>query len=91
MFVKYAVAYVILPGGFGTMDELFEALTLIQTKRIKSFPLILMGSGYWQGLLDWLKKTMLREDKILPGDLELIQVVDEPEEVVKLIKKYVIV
>ena len=91
MFVKYAVAYVILPGGFGTMDELFEALTLIQTKRIKSFPLILMGSDYWQGLLDWLKKTMLAEDKILPGDLELIQVVDEPEEVVKLIKKYVIV
>ena len=91
MFVKYAVAYVILPGGFGTMDELFEALTLIQTKRIKSFPLILMGSEYWQGLLDWLKKTMLREDKILAGDLDLIQVVDEPEEVVKLIKKYIIV
>ena len=91
MFVKYAIAYVILPGGFGTMDELFEALTLIQTKRIKSFPLILMGSEYWQGLLDWLKKTMLREDKILAGDLDLIQVVDEPEEVVKLIKKYVIV
>jgi hypothetical protein len=91
MFVKYAIAYVILPGGFGTMDELFEALTLIQTKRIKSFPLILMGSEYWQGLLDWLKKTMLREDKILAGDLDLIQVVDEPEEVVKLIKKYIIV
>jgi len=91
MFVKYAVAYVILPGGFGTMDELFEALTLIQTKRIKSFPLILMGSDYWQGLLDWLKKTMLAEDKIIPSDLDLIQVVDEPEEVVKLIKKYVIV
>ena len=91
MFVKYAVAYVILPGGFGTMDELFEALTLIQTKKIKSFPLILMGSEYWQGLLDWLKKTMLREDKILAGDLDLIQVVDEPEEVVKLIKKYIIV
>ena len=91
MFVKYAMAYVILPGGFGTMDELFEAVTLIQTKRIRSFPLILMGSDYWQGLLDWLKKTMLAEDKILPGDLELIQVVDEPEEVVKLIKKYVIV
>ena len=91
MFVKYAVAYVILPGGFGTMDELFEALTLIQTKRIKSFPLILMGSEYWHGLLDWLKKTMQQEDKILPADLELIQIVDEPEEAVKLIKKYVIV
>jgi uncharacterized protein (TIGR00730 family) len=91
MFVKYAVAYVILPGGFGTMDELFEALTLIQTKRIKSFPLILMGSEYWQGLLDWLKKNMLAENKISPADLELIQVVDEPQEVVKLIKKYIIV
>ena len=91
MFVKYAVAYVILPGGFGTMDELFEALTLIQTRRIKSFPLILMGSDYWQGLLDWLKKTMLAEGKILPADLELIQIIDDPEEVVKHIKKYVIV
>ncbi len=91
MFVKYAVAYVILPGGFGTMDELFEALTLIQTKRIKSFPLILMGSEYWQGLSDWVKKTMLAENKILPADLDLLQVVDEPQEVVKLIKKYIIV
>jgi len=91
MFVKYAVAYVILPGGFGTMDELFEALTLIQTKRIKSFPLILMGSDYWQGLLDWLKKTMLAEGKILPADMESIQIIDDPEEVVKHIKKYVIV
>jgi uncharacterized protein (TIGR00730 family) len=91
MFVKYAVAYVIMPGGFGTMDELFEALTLIQTKKIKSFPLILMGSEYWRGLLEWLKKTMLLEGKISPTDLDLIQIVDEPEEVVKLIKKYVIV
>jgi uncharacterized protein (TIGR00730 family) len=91
MFVKYAVAYVILPGGFGTMDELFEALTLIQTKKIKSFPLILMGSAYWRGLVDWLKNTMLAEGKISPADLDLIQVVDEPEEVVKLIKKYIIV
>jgi uncharacterized protein (TIGR00730 family) len=91
MFVKYAMAYVILPGGFGTMDELFEAVTLIQTKRIRSFPLILMGSDYWQGLLDWLKKTMLAEGKIQPADLELIQIIDDPEEVVKHIKKYVIV
>jgi uncharacterized protein (TIGR00730 family) len=91
MFVKYAVAYVILPGGFGTMDELFEALTLIQTRKIKSFPLILMGSEYWKGLIDWLKNYMLVEGKISPADLDLIQVVDEPEEVVKLIKKYIIV
>ena len=91
MFVKYAVAYVIMPGGYGTMDEFFEALTLIQTKRIKSFPVILMGSEYWRGLLDWLKKTMQQEDKILPADLDLIQVIDDPEEAVKYIKKYIIV
>jgi hypothetical protein len=91
MFVKYAVAYVIWPGGFGTMDEFFEALTLIQTRRIKSFPVILMGSEYWGGLLDWLKNTMLHEKKISPEDLELIQVVDDPEEAVKHIKKYIIV
>jgi uncharacterized protein (TIGR00730 family) len=91
MFVKYAVAYVIMPGGFGTMDEFFEALTLIQTKKIKSFPLILMGSEYWHGLIEWLKNTMLQEDKISSADMDLIQIVDEPEEVVKLIKKYVIV
>jgi uncharacterized protein (TIGR00730 family) len=91
MFVKYAVAYVIMPGGYGTMDEFFEALTLIQTKRIKSFPVILMGSEYWRGLLDWMKKTMQQEDKILPADFDLIQVIDDPEEVVKHIKKYIIV
>jgi uncharacterized protein (TIGR00730 family) len=91
MFVKYAVAYVIFPGGFGTMDELFEALTLIQTKKIKAFPLILIGSEYWSGLIDWLKNRMLAEGKILPADLDLLQVVDDPQDVVKLIKKYVIV
>src|SRR5512137_1573489 len=91
MFVKYAVAYVILPGGFGTMDELFEALTLIQTKRIKGFPVIMMGSEYWQGLIDWVKNTMLQNDKIEPADLEIIQVLDDPDEIVKHIKKFVIV
>ncbi len=91
MFVKYAVAYVILPGGFGTMDELFEALTLIQTKRIKGFPVILMGSEYWKGLFDWLRKTMLRDNKISPDDLELFQMIDDPDEAVKHIQKYVIV
>ncbi len=90
MFVKYAMAYVILPGGFGTMDELFEALTLIQTKRIKPFPVILMGSEYWKGLADWLKKTMLRDRKISPEDLDFFQVIDEPAEVVKHIQKFVI-
>jgi uncharacterized protein (TIGR00730 family) len=90
MFVKYAMAYVILPGGFGTMDELFEALTLIQTKRIKPFPVILMGSEYWKGLLDWLKKTMLRDNMIAPEDLERFQIIDDPDEVVRYIRKYVI-
>ncbi|MFH1080684.1 MAG: TIGR00730 family Rossman fold protein [Pseudomonadota bacterium] len=91
MFVKYAVAYVIMPGGFGTMDELFEALTLIQTRRIKSFPVILMGSEYWKGLLDWLKKTMVRSGMILPEDLDFIEIIDDPDEVVKHIQKFVIV
>jgi uncharacterized protein (TIGR00730 family) len=91
MFVKYAVAYVIMPGGFGTMDELFEALTLIQTRRIKSFPVILMGSEYWQGLMDWLKKTMIGGGMILPEDLDFIEIIDDPDEVVKHIKKFVIV
>jgi len=91
MFVKYAMAYVIMPGGYGTMDEFFEALTLIQTKRVKSFPVILMGREYWQGLLDWLKDSMVQKNMILPFDLDMIQLIDEPEEVVKHIKKYVIV
>ncbi len=90
MFVKYAMAYVILPGGFGTMDELFEALTLIQTRRIKPFPVVLMGSEYWKGLVDWLKKTMLRNDKISLEDLDFFQIIDEPAEVVKHIQKFVI-
>jgi len=91
MFVKYAIAYVIMPGGFGTMDELFEALTLIQTRRIKSFPVILMGSEYWKGLLDWLKNTMIRGGMILPEDLDFIAIIDDPDEVVKHIQKFVIV
>jgi len=91
MFVKYAVAYVILPGGFGTMDELFEALTLIQTQRIKGFPVVLMGSEYWKGLYDWLRGTMLRDNRISPEDLERFQIIDDPDEAVKHIQKYVLV
>ena len=90
MFVKYAMAYVVMPGGFGTLDELFEALTLLQTKRIKAFPVILMGSEYWKGLIDWLKKTALRNNKISATDLDLFQIIDDPEEAVKYIQKYVI-
>jgi uncharacterized protein (TIGR00730 family) len=91
MFVKYAVAYVILPGGFGTMDELFEALTLIQTKRIKPFPVVLMGSDYWKGLVDWLRDTMLQHDNIDESDLDIIWITDDPDDAVRHIKKFVIV
>jgi len=90
-FAYLAKALVIMPGGFGTMDELFEALTLIQTRRIKSFPVILMGSEYWKGLLEWLKKTMIRTSMILPEDLDFIEIIDDPDEVVKHIQKFVIV
>jgi len=84
MFVKYAAAYIILPGGFGTLDELFEAVTLVQTHRIKPFPLILVGSDYWAGLIDWIKAKLLSEKMISPEDIEILQVMDEPEEIVKM-------
>jgi len=87
MFVKYAQAYIGMPGGFGTLDEIFEALTLIQTKRIKPFPVILVGSDYWNGLLDWIKNTLLTRKLISPEDLGLITVLDKPEDVVKTIKE----
>jgi uncharacterized protein (TIGR00730 family) len=77
MFVKYAQAFVVLPGGFGTMDELFEALTLVQTGKVTRFPVVLMGEAYWRGLLDWLRGTMAAEGKIGPTDLELICVTDD--------------
>lgn len=87
MFVKYAQAFVIFPGGFGTLDELFEALTLIQTGKIYNFPVILFGSNYWAGLLDWLRDTMLAGGKISPADLDLLVVTDSPPEVRDLILK----
>ncbi len=83
MFVKYAVAFVILPGGFGTMDELFEALTLIQTRKIKPFPVYLVGRKYWGGLLHWVKDTMVKEGKISPEDLDILHIVDDPEEIIE--------
>ena len=91
MFIKYAVAYVILPGGFGTLDEFSEAITLIQTKRIKPFPVILVDKGYWKGLLDWLRKTACPECMIDADDMDIIRVIDEPEEVVRTIKKVIII
>lgn len=87
MFVKYAVGYVIFPGGFGTMDELFEALTLIQTKKIRSFPVVLVGTEYWKGLIDWLKGTVLSMGAISPEDLDLMHIVDDPAEVTDIIIK----
>jgi len=91
MFIKYAVAYVIMPGGFGTLDELFEALTLIQTNRIRAFPVILMNSGYWKGLIDWIKESMIKEQAISESDLDIFQLVDDPEEAVAIIKRRVII
>jgi uncharacterized protein (TIGR00730 family) len=92
MFVKYAMAYVILPGGFGTMDELFESLTLIQTHRIKPFPVIMLGKDYWKDLVAWIKKTMLGKNRMIcPDDLDLFQLTDDPEAAVAAIKRIVII
>src|ERR1043166_3233742 len=79
MFVKYAQAFVVLPGGFGTLDELFEAITLVQTKKVTRFPVILMGADYWSGLLDWIRQTLLKDGKVSESDLELLQVTDDVE------------
>ena len=90
IFIKYAQAYVVLPGGFGTLDELFEALTLIQTDRIKPFPVILVGNDYWKGLLEWVRNRLLETGKISPEDLDLIQLLDEPSEVLAVVKRLII-
>jgi uncharacterized protein (TIGR00730 family) len=84
MFVKYSQGFIVLPGGFGTFDELFEALTLVQTQKVTSFPLVLLGSDYWSGLMAWLRETVLAEGKIGPADLDLITVTDDPEEAVRV-------
>jgi uncharacterized protein (TIGR00730 family) len=85
MFVKYAQAFVVLPGGFGTMDELFEALTLVQTKKVTLFPVVLVGKAHWSGLLDWMREVLVGEGKIAAADLELLHVVDDVEEAVQII------
>lgn len=90
LFIKYAIAYIVLPGGFGTLDECFEAITLIQTKKIKPFPVILVESSYWQGLIDWLKEKPLAEGMISKEDLNIFTIIDDPCEVVEYIKKFVI-
>ncbi|OGS18565.1 MAG: Rossman fold protein, TIGR00730 family [Elusimicrobia bacterium RIFOXYA2_FULL_40_6] len=87
MFMKYAKAFVALPGGYGTLDEFYEAITLIQTERIETFPVILVGKEYWKDLIDWMKNTMLDEDCISRCDLDIFKIVDTPEEIVSIIKK----
>jgi len=89
MFVKYAQAFVVLPGGFGTLDELMEAITLIQTSKIKQIPIILVGTPFWSGLIDWLKQTLLSQNNtISEGDLDLFSCVDTADEVIDLLKQY---
>ena len=85
MYVRYASGFVVFPGGFGTMDELFEAATLVQTQKIRHFPIVLVGTGYWRGLTEWLRETMAREGKISPGDTDLLHVTDDPDEVVEIV------
>jgi hypothetical protein len=88
MFVKYAQGFVVLPGGFGTLDELFESLTLIQTLKISRFPIVLVGSEYWQGLIDWIKNKVLAEKYISPEDLDLFIVLDNAKDVADYIEKF---
>lgn len=85
MFVKYSLGFIIFPGGFGTLDELFEALTLIQTKKIRNFPVVLVGSAYWKGLIDWVRDYAWKEGKVTDADLRLLHVTDSPAEVVRII------
>jgi len=91
MFIKYAQAYIGMPGGFGTLDEIFEAITLIQTKRIKPFPVILVGTDYWNDLWKWIQKGLLTKNLISPEDMDMVTILDNPDEIVKIIKRTVIV
>jgi len=88
MFMKYSQGFIVLPGGFGTMDELFEAITLIQTKKIGKFPIVLVGKEYWEGMVTWIKATLLKEKNISPEDLDLFSIVDTADEAVAQIDKF---
>jgi uncharacterized protein (TIGR00730 family) len=88
MFVRFASAYVVMPGGFGTLDELMEALTLIQTGKARKIPLILVCSDFWKGMIDWFKETLVAEGMVNPEDINLIQIIDQPEQVVEAIFKH---
>jgi uncharacterized protein (TIGR00730 family) len=90
IFVKYSVAYIVMPGGFGTLDEMAEAITLIQTQRIRPFPVVLMGSDYWTGLTDWMRDVQLKYEMISPDDMDLLRIMDNPADAVRLIKQLVI-
>jgi uncharacterized protein (TIGR00730 family) len=87
MFVRYASSFIVFPGGFGTLDELFESLTLIQTGKIRYFPVLLVGSSYWSGLVEWLRERMLAEGKVSEADLELFQLTDEPAQVLDVVRR----
>jgi uncharacterized protein (TIGR00730 family) len=89
MFVKYADAFVIMPGGFGTLDELFESLTLIQTGKIRDFPVVLVGTAYWQGMLDWMRAVQVPAGAVSEADLDLLKLTDDPDEVCEIIRAYV--
>ena len=88
MFIKYSQGFIVMPGGLGTLDELFEVLTLIQIEKMKKIPILLVGKEYWTGLLDWIKVVLLKENKLDPDDLNLIHVVESKEEVVEQLQKF---
>jgi uncharacterized protein (TIGR00730 family) len=88
MFVKYSQGFIVMPGGFGTLDELSEALTLIQTKKIGRFPIVMVGKKFWSGMMDWIKTTLVEEKMISPEDLDLINLVDKPEDAVAVIDEF---
>ena len=88
MFMKYAQGYIVLPGGFGTLDEMFEAITLIQTQKLVRFPIVMVDSDYWQGLIQWIEERMLAEKKISPEDMDIFKLVDTPEEAVAVIDEF---
>jgi uncharacterized protein (TIGR00730 family) len=88
MFVKYAHGFVVLPGGFGTLDELFEAITLVQTQKTYKFPIVLMGSEFWNDLVDWIKNTLVKQKMILPNDIDIFYITDDPVKAAKIIAEF---
>lgn len=90
MFIKYATAFIAMPGGFGTLDELFEAVTLVQTHRIRPLPIILVDSHYWGGMKEWIENRLLADERVSPEDMDILRIIDDPEEIVNYVKKVVI-